>query len=90
MINRIYPTWEQINTLKAPLTEGEYALAKYLDSYLSADWEIYLQPYLNGDRPDVVLLHPRIGIVIYEVKDWNLNIYKSEEEERGVRESREI
>lgn len=80
MKNRIYPTWEQIDTLKAPLTEGEYTFAEYLDNYLPDEWEIYLQPYLNGDRPDVVLLHPNIGMVIYEVKDWNLNIYKSEQE----------
>lgn len=80
VMNRIYPTWEQIDTLKAPLTDGEYAFAKYLDIYLPKEWEIYLQPYLNGDRPDVVLLHPSIGIVIYEVKDWNLDIYKSEQE----------
>ena len=28
--NRIFPTWENINTLKTPLTDGEYTLAKFL------------------------------------------------------------
>lgn len=77
--NRIFPTWENINTLKTPLTDGEYTLAKFFDTYLPTEWEIYLQPYLNGDRPDIVLLNPNIGMVIYEIKDWNLDIYKSEE-----------
>ncbi|MGY4828624.1 hypothetical protein ACVNIS_08610 [Sphaerotilaceae bacterium SBD11-9] len=40
---------------------------------LPAGWEIYIQPHLNGLRPDFVLLHPRCGIAVYEVKDWNLH-----------------
>lgn len=40
---------------------------------LDPAWEIYVQPHLNGLRPDFVLLHPRIGIAVYEVKDWNLD-----------------
>lgn len=76
MSSRIYPNWEQLVSLKNPLTEGEYTLAKFLDENLPDEWEIYVQPYLNGDRPDIVLLHPYIGMMIYEVKDWNLNVYK--------------
>lgn len=75
---RIYPNWEQLNELKTPPTEGELALAKFLDQNLPNRWEIYVQPYLNGDRPDIVILHPNIGMMIFEVKDWNLDIYKSE------------
>ena len=40
---------------------------------LDPAWEIYIQPHLNGLRPDFVLLHPDIGIAVYEVKDWNLD-----------------
>jgi hypothetical protein len=36
---------------------------------LPAQWEIYLQPCMNGDRPDIVILHPKVGLMIYEVKD---------------------
>lgn len=78
--NRIFPSWEEIDKLKTPLTDGEYTLAKFFDTYLPVEWEIYLQPYLNGDRPDIVLLNPNVGLVIYEIKDWNLDIYKSEEQ----------
>jgi hypothetical protein len=41
--------------------------------YLPIDWEIYVQPHLNGLRPDFVLLNPRIGIAVFEVKDWDLS-----------------
>ncbi|MBU1668998.1 NERD domain-containing protein [bacterium] len=79
--SRIYPKWEDIEKLKDPLTEGELYFAKYLDNYLPKEWEIYIQPYLNGDRPDVVILQPRVGLMVFEVKDWNLKIYNTEEKE---------
>ena len=43
------------------------------DQTLSPDWEVYVQPHLNGLRPDFVLLNPRVGIGVFEVKDWNLD-----------------
>jgi hypothetical protein len=43
------------------------------DQTLDPEWEIYVQPHLNGLRPDFVLLHPRVGIAVFEVKDWNLD-----------------
>lgn len=79
MSNRIYPDWEQISNFKPPLTQGELALAKFLDETLPPTWEIYVQPFLNGDRPDLVLLNPSVGMVIYEVKDWDLKNYSSKE-----------
>ena len=72
---RIFPSWDKINNFKTPLTQGELYLAKFLDTHLSQDWEIFVQPYLNGDRPDIVIGNPKIGIVVYEVKDWNLDLY---------------
>lgn len=35
-------------------------------------WEVYVQPHLNGLRPDFVLLHPYLGVAVIEVKDWNV------------------
>jgi hypothetical protein len=32
--SRIFPSWEQLNHLKAPLTNGERILAQYFDKYL--------------------------------------------------------
>ncbi len=39
---------------------------------------IFSQPFLNGLRPDVVVFNPDIGIMIYEVKDWQLDRYSWE------------
>jgi len=78
-VDRIFPSWTNIKTLKQSLTEGELYFAKYLDKYLPSEWEIYIQPYLNGDRPYVVILHPKVGLMIFEVKDWNLDIYSTKE-----------
>lgn len=89
-MGRIFPAWDDINRLKAPLTKGERYLAEYLDKNLPKDdkfnyktqslseyngWLIFLQPFLNGLRPDVVIFHPKIGVQIIEVKDWNLRHY---------------
>jgi thymidine kinase len=59
--------------LRTPLTRGEWVTFKALDAGLPADWEIYVQPHLNGCRPDFVLLNPKVGIGVIEVKDWTLD-----------------
>ena len=74
---RIFPTWDQIRSIKTPLTAGEFALINYLDKYLPQTWNIFVQPFFNGDRPDVVIINPKIGVMIFEVKDWKRNIYRS-------------
>ena len=35
-------------------------------------WTVFEQPHINGKKPDFVLTHQRKGVVIVEVKDWNL------------------
>lgn len=88
--NRIYPSWEEISNFKQKLTEGELYLLNYLDENLPKDnnwkvgsrlkeyngWLIFVQPYLNGSRPDIVVYNPFVGIQIIEVKDWNLEHYR--------------
>jgi uncharacterized protein YjbI with pentapeptide repeats len=69
----ISPKREDIDSLKTPLNCGERKVLDFFDENLSEDWEIYIQPHLNGLRPDFVLLNPNIGIAIFEVKDWDLN-----------------
>ena len=53
---------------------------------LPSEWEIYLQPHLNGLRPDFVLLNPKVGIAVFEVKDWDLGAmrYFTQADEWGV------
>ncbi len=72
---QIYPSLENIKRLKVKPTSGESHLVEYLLNNFSDDVEIYFQPFLNGDRPDIVLLQKGIGVTIIEVKDWDLNSY---------------
>ncbi|MDO7836898.1 NERD domain-containing protein [Sphingobium sp. HBC34] len=55
------------------MTAGENRLFELMDTTLDNEWEIYIQPHLNGLRPDFVLLNPKVGVVVIEVKDWDLN-----------------
>jgi len=82
------------------LTEGERHLLKFLDDHLKKDdlfqaddltkyngWLIFVQPFLNGSRPDIVILHPNIGVQIFEVKDWNLGNYSFKSKANGDKDS---
>lgn len=68
----IEPPLSALAKLRQPLTEGERRVLDWFLEILPTGWEIYIQPHLNGLRPDFVLLHPRCGIAVYEVKDWDL------------------
>lgn len=70
---RVEPPLAELHRLPTPLTAGERAVLDLLHSRLDVSWEIYIQPFLNGLRPDFVLLNPRNGIVVLEVKDWDLD-----------------
>ena len=67
------PAREALDSLRTPLTAGERMVLDFFDRSLPEEWEIYIQPHLNGLRPDFVLLNPRVGIGVFEVKDWNLD-----------------
>ena len=74
MIDRIiYPPVKTHHQLKQPLTAGEENVFHFFNRHLPEGWEIYIQPHLNGLRPDFVLLNPEGGIGVFEVKDWNLD-----------------
>lgn len=69
----IVPPIEELAGLPTPLTPGESRVLDFFRGHLPAGWEVYVQPHLNGLCPDFVLLHPRNGIAVYEVKDWDLD-----------------
>lgn len=69
----IYPPLVEHTKLRQQLTAGEKQVLQLFNQHLPIDWEIYIQPHLNGLRPDFVLLNPKGGIAVFEVKDWNLN-----------------
>ena len=45
--------------------EGLIKVINYLDEKLCDKWEIYVQPFLNGLLPDILILHPEKGIHIF-------------------------
>lgn len=69
----IHPPLEAHSGLRQKMTPGEQKVFEFFNQELHPDWEIYIQPHLNGLRPDFVLLNPNVGIAVFEVKDWNLN-----------------
>lgn len=73
-------TWDEINRLPTPPTEGERYILHWLEDNLEDEYEVYFQPYLNGDRPDILVLRENGGIVVIEVKDYNLDLYEVKDE----------
>ena len=69
----IDPPKDQWHRLPTTLTSGENTVYNLFDARLPLEWEMYIQPHLNGLRPDLVLLNPYAGIAVFEIKDWSLN-----------------
>ena len=69
----IDPPRSVFDRLPTSLTDGERQVIDLFDRHLDPTWEMYVQPHLNGLRPDLVLLNPRIGIAVFEIKDWDLS-----------------
>lgn len=76
MARTVSPPLDSLETLRQPLEPGERIVLEWFLRRLPESWEIYIQPHLNGLRPDFVLLHPKRGIAVYEVKDWDLDAMK--------------
>jgi hypothetical protein len=73
MARFVSPPKNELNKLRQQLRPGELLVFEFFDRNLPEDWEIYVQPHLNGLRPDFVLVNPKTGIAVFEVKDWNLD-----------------
>jgi hypothetical protein len=73
---KLVPSLAEINNFTPALEAGERALMDALCSVLDDQWTIYVQPFLNGLQPDIIIFSENIGLGIFEVKDWNLNNYR--------------
>lgn len=73
---KLYPDLANIDRLTVQPTDGERHLLMVLLDTLDDTYEVYFNPYLDGDRPDVIVLKPGCGALIIEVKDWNLNHFQ--------------
>lgn len=71
----LIPSLEAAKAAKQKPTEGEIFLLEFLATHFDDQVEVYSQSCFNGDRPDIVLMSPNLGVIIIEVKDWNLDLY---------------
>ncbi len=88
MHSRIIPPIEKLKK-QEQLSEKTFELIDYLDKNLNRDlkwtpdkkleyyngWLIFVRPFLNEYRPDIVLFNPRVGIWIISIFDWDLAKY---------------
>lgn len=74
---RLIPSFEEILKDNREITEGELHLLRFLNENLDNNYEVFFQPYLNGDRPDIVIMRRNSGVLIIEVKDYNLDSYEA-------------
>lgn len=72
---QVTPSFEDIARLRQPATPGELHLLYWLEAQHDAGTQVFFQPCINGDRPDIVLMHRERGLLIIEVKDWDLAHY---------------
>lgn len=81
---KFIPALEKIKMFKVQPEEGEWALLHFLEQSLDDSFEIYFNPYMNGDRPDIVIMRKNYGIMIIEVKDWKLDFYKLDKKKNWI------
>ena len=79
-----YPCIEKINQFKVQPTDGERSLLNFLERTLDDSFEIYFNPFLNGDRPDILIMRKGYGVMVIEVKDWNLDNFQLNEKRKWV------
>ena len=72
---KVYPSLENISRLKVKPTEGELYLLNYLVTELDDTYEVFFNPFLDGDRPDFIILKKHVAIFVIEVKDYDLVNY---------------
>lgn len=79
-----YPTIEKIQEFKVKPTQGEMTLLNFLKDILDDSFEVYFNPFLNGDRPDILIMRKEYGVMIIEVKDWNLNNFTLDDRKKWI------
>lgn len=72
---KCFPSLEEIQHFRVPLEAGERHLLDFILHNLDDNYEIYVQPFLNGDRPDLIIIRQNAGVLVIEVKDWHLRNY---------------
>ncbi|QYK05830.1 nuclease-related domain-containing DEAD/DEAH box helicase [Shewanella zhangzhouensis] len=76
---KIFPSLENISRLKVKPTEGEMYLLNTFAQNLDDTFEVFFNPFLDGDRPDFIVIKKGVAIFVIEVKDYNLDNYSVDE-----------
>ena len=95
-MNRIIvPALDEINNLIDPFPQKFLDFIYFLNRVLPLGWEIYVQPYLNAEKPDLVIVHKDIGVMFIDYFDRkreeiDVRIKKSHSDDRSylIRELR--
>ncbi|MDP2227243.1 MAG: NERD domain-containing protein [Moraxellaceae bacterium] len=68
-----------LNSCKPRMTSGERRLAERLEEKLEDDYLLWFDVPIgnSGRHPDFLVLHPRRGLLVPEVKDWKLESIKA-------------
>jgi hypothetical protein len=74
-----YPEFEKIKNLTVKPEEGESYLLNFLKNNLDDSYEVFFNPFLNGDRPDIIIMRKQYGVMVIEVKDWKFSNYYLDE-----------
>ncbi len=80
---KFFPELKDIAQMKPQPTEGEQFLLNFLEKYLgglNGEFEVFFQAHWDGGFPDFVIMRKNHGVLIIEVKDWNLDSYELEDE----------
>lgn len=51
------------------LSKAEKVFIDYLFDNLGSEWNIYFKPELNGSHPDVIIVNPFVGFMVYSIID---------------------
>lgn len=79
-----YPDINTISHFKVQPTDGEWTLLRFLECTLDDSFEVYFNPFLNGDRPDVLIVRKNYGVMVIEIKDWNLDNFQLNDKKKWV------
>ena len=78
------PPIEKICQFKVKPEAGELELLLFLEKTLDDSFEVYFNPYMNGDRPDILIMRKGYGVMIIEVKDWDLGLYELDDKKHWI------
>ncbi|MBK7441030.1 MAG: hypothetical protein IPI65_05750 [Bacteroidetes bacterium] len=65
---KLFPDVSIIKSNRVKPEPGELYILEFLEKSFDDSFEVYFQPFLNGDRPDIILMRKGYGVIVIEVK----------------------